>query len=190
VDQEESSLATDKDAYCNWQERWPPRSSLHIEERPMIPSKLSERYYVHVNPLGNIVCNFQTGPLAAIDWSSAVKFFRHHVIVELAESAQTHFLEPEFNELVNKWREDIGAESSLTNITGNINYLRIIALGKPVVPLILKELQRQPAPWFVALRAITGELNVGKEYTGNFKKIAEAWVNWCNKNGYNVQVCA
>ena len=94
-------------------------------------------------------------------------------------------LETQFNELVEKWIEETGGESSLSNITSNINYLRIISLGKGVVPLIIEQLKIKPAPWFVALRAITGELNVGKEHSGNFRKIAQAWIEWCSQNGYN-----
>jgi hypothetical protein len=92
--------------------------------------------------------------------------------------------EKEFNELANKWREEIGAESSLSKITGNINYLRIIALGKSALPFILRDLQREPSPWFVALRAITGELKIGKEHAGNFRRISETWINWGKRNGY------
>src|SRR5438045_993176 len=68
--------------------------------------------------------------------------------------------EEEFGTFSKKWREEVGAESSLSRITGNMNYLRIISLGKKAVPLILRDLQREPAPWFLALRAITGEQDV------------------------------
>src|SRR5438093_4135351 len=53
--------------------------------------------------------------------------------------------EQEFAKFSRKWREDTGAESSLSRITGNMNYLRVISLGWKVVPLILRELQREPA---------------------------------------------
>lgn len=84
----------------------------------------------------------------------------------------------EFQVLANEWYEQTGADSSLTRITGNPSYLRIIALGKRVIPLILRELQKHPAPWFVALRALTGEQTIGKEHAGNFSKMAESWVTW------------
>src|SRR6266702_2178346 len=92
--------------------------------------------------------------------------------------------EEEFGTLSKKWREEVGAESSLSKITGNMNYLRIISLGKKAVPLILRDLQREPAPWFLALRAITGEQNVGREYAGNFRRMAESWVAWGREKGY------
>jgi hypothetical protein len=90
----------------------------------------------------------------------------------------------EFRLLANEWYEETGPESSLTRITANPNYLRIIALGRRAIPLILRELQKQPAPWFVALRALTGEENVGKQHAGNFAKIAREWTQWGKTNGY------
>lgn len=92
--------------------------------------------------------------------------------------------EQEFDRLSRKWREDTGAESSLSRITGNMSYLRIISLGWKAVPLILRELEREPAPWFLALRAITGEENVGREQPGNFRRSAEAWLTWGRDRGY------
>ena len=90
----------------------------------------------------------------------------------------------EFGTLAKKWREEVGAESSLSKITGNLNYLRVISLGKRAVPLILRDLQRDPAPWFLALRAITGQENVGREHAGNFKSAADSWIAWGKENGY------
>ena len=40
---------------------------------------------------------------------------------------------------------------------GTPAYQAIIALGSPVIPLLLQDLQREPAHWFEALKAITGE---------------------------------
>ena len=91
----------------------------------------------------------------------------------------------QFQELAEKWRSETGGESSLARITGNINYLRVIALGKSVVPLIIERLKIAPEPWFVALRAITGEMRVGEEHRGNFRNIAKAWVDWSVRNGYS-----
>src|SRR6266550_4443421 len=74
-----------------------------------------------------------------------------------ALEAGEYNIEEEFGSLAKKWREEVGAESSLSKITGNLNYLRVISLGKQAIPLILRDLQREAAPRFLALRAITGE---------------------------------
>src|SRR6266446_2573528 len=92
--------------------------------------------------------------------------------------------EAQFGSLSQKWREEVGAESSLSKITGNMNYLRVISLGKKAVPLILRDLQREPAPWFLALRAITGAEDVGQEHAGNFRMMASSWIAWGREKGY------
>jgi hypothetical protein len=93
-------------------------------------------------------------------------------------------LEVRFCSLASRWKAEIGPDSSLSNITNNMNYLRIIAMGEEAIPLILRELQREPAPWFVALRAITGEDSVDRDFPGNFRKKADAWLRWGFENGY------
>ncbi len=65
-----------------------------------------------------------------------------------------------------------------------MNYLRIIGIGEPAIPLILRELQRESGPWFVALRALTGEDTVGRDCPGDFRKIAFAWLEWGKSRGY------
>ena len=42
--------------------------------------------------------------------------------------------EEEFRTFSKNWREEVGAESSLSKITGNMNYLRNISLGRKAVP--------------------------------------------------------
>ena len=81
-------------------------------------------------------------------------------------------IEQRFDELKQKWKIETSLESSLTVITANKHYLRIIGLGPSAIHLILKELQKTPAPWFVALQALTGEYNIGKRHAGRFGKIA------------------
>jgi hypothetical protein len=92
--------------------------------------------------------------------------------------------EAKFRHYASKWKEEIGGESSLTNITNNMNYLRIIRIGDEAIPLILQELQRDPAPWFVALRAISEDDSVGRDSPGNFRKMAAAWIQWGKDHGY------
>lgn len=83
-----------------------------------------------------------------------------------------------------KWHEEAGAESSLSRITGNIHYLSIIGMGMEAVPLILRDLEKTGAPWFVALEAITGRTGIGMEYPGNFRKKKELWLQWGRDHGY------
>jgi hypothetical protein len=51
-------------------------------------------------------------------------------------------------------------------------------MGKKVIPLILRELEHEPAPWFAALQAITGENPADQQLAGNFARMADAWIEW------------
>ena len=47
-----------------------------------------------------------------------------------------------------------------------------------------QDLKKQAAPWFVVLRVLSGELDVGKGSSGKFRKIANAWIIWGKERGY------
>lgn len=55
-------------------------------------------------------------------------------------------------------------------------YQRIIGMGGPGVPLLLDRLRRQPAQWFWALTAMTGEDPALGEDT--LEGAREAWLRW------------
>jgi len=93
-------------------------------------------------------------------------------------------VETKFHSYSTRWKEEIGGVSSLSQITSNRHYLRVIALGPNVIPCILKSLQQEPAPWFAALRALSGRDDIGREHAGNFRKIADAWIEWGRQEGY------
>jgi hypothetical protein len=88
----------------------------------------------------------------------------------------------QFRDYFQQWKDQTGGMSSLTDITGNENYLNIISLGEGVVPDILKELQKEPLPLFLALRVLTKEKNVGADHSGDFRAIAREWIKWGKKN--------
>ncbi|MDQ6805142.1 MAG: hypothetical protein M3065_09260 [Actinomycetota bacterium] len=60
-------------------------------------------------------------------------------------------------------------------------YQRIIGLGRPAVPLILKRLAEEPAQWFWALTAITGEDPAVGQTT--LDGAAGAWLSWGRARG-------
>jgi len=63
------------------------------------------------------------------------------------------------------------------------SYQNIIGMGPAVVPLILKELEKEPDHWFWALEAITGENPVGENEAGDLEASARAWVQWGKQKG-------
>jgi hypothetical protein len=74
--------------------------------------------------------------------------------------------------------------SAPSQIIANKNYLSVIAMGKAAIPFILRELKGEARLWFPALRVLTGQEEIGKEYAGNFRRMADAWIEWGSQNGY------
>jgi hypothetical protein len=92
-----------------------------------------------------------------------------------------------FQGLVDLWRHERGAMSSITEMSILPAYQKIIGMGEDSVPLILAELKSEgddPDQWFWALIAITEENPVKPEDQGNFRKMAQAWFQWAEAEGY------
>ena len=86
-------------------------------------------------------------------------------------------------DLAATWREERGFSSSMTDVLTSPSYLRVIALGRPVVPYLLAELAATPDHWFSALSAITGVNPVPDQAAGNLQAMTEAWLHWGDKEG-------
>ena len=82
------------------------------------------------------------------------------------------------------WRTEAAHRSFVTQMAMHPAYQRIIGLGPEVIPLILKELEREPAHWFWALYALTGEDPVPSKDRGKLDKMAQAWLKWGQEHGY------
>jgi hypothetical protein len=93
-------------------------------------------------------------------------------------------LEERFNQLVAKWHAETAYLSDSRKMHAHPAYQEIIRLGQPVVPLILRALEREPDHFHHALHAITGAQPVPREHAGNIAEIAEDWVRWGRENGY------
>jgi hypothetical protein len=93
-------------------------------------------------------------------------------------------LEKQFNKLSAQWKADIGPESTTVRIMTHPAYLEIIKLGEGVIPFILKDLQKHPNHWFIALKALANNFSpVKPEDAGNIKKMTKAWLKWGKDNG-------
>jgi len=93
-------------------------------------------------------------------------------------------LHQKFLNLAKKWKADVKFLSSPSRIFGNENYFQIIRLGSAIVPYILQDLQKQPFPWFHALRILVedeNDKNIGVQYAGDDRKMAECWIEWGKK---------
>jgi len=88
----------------------------------------------------------------------------------------------EFKNQADQWRRDTLHTSSLTKMVMHPSYLRIIGMGRSVLPLLFKELQERPDHWLVALNAITGQDPAPSD--GTFDEAVAAWLDWGRTHGY------
>jgi hypothetical protein len=64
-------------------------------------------------------------------------------------------------------------------------YPLIVAMGLPIVPLILKELQQNMRWWMLsALREITKTNPVPEKHRGRVSKMRDDWIRWGEENGH------
>ncbi len=87
--------------------------------------------------------------------------------------------------LANEWRAETAFMSSVTDMAMHPAYQRIIGMGQPVVPYLLRELAMKPDHWFWALKAITDVDPVPACDRGNIQRMADAWVRWGKQQGFS-----
>ena len=87
-----------------------------------------------------------------------------------------------FHELAARWRAETVHLSSTHDVVLHPAYLQIIGLGMPMVPLLLRELQERPEPWFWALTALTGDDPT--DGTTTFDDAVQSWLSWGRDKGY------
>ena len=92
-------------------------------------------------------------------------------------------LEQRFRRLEAQWKADTEFLSDAGKIMNHPAFRAIIALGEEVVPLMLRDLERQPSLWVWALPEITGESPVPAGDGGNIRKMSDAWLKWGRTKG-------
>jgi hypothetical protein len=103
-----------------------------------------------------------------------------NLINNLAGKDQT--VQEQFKKLASDWRKATSFHSSLMKKVSHPTYLKIIDIGMPVVPFLLKELEQNPDHWFVALQKITRADPIPEEAYGKMEKMSEAWLSWGREN--------
>ena len=63
-------------------------------------------------------------------------------------------------------------------------FLEIVEMGQAVIPILLRELEKQSGHWHRALRRITNADPVLPTDRGNIEKAADAWLKWGKEQGY------
>lgn len=93
-------------------------------------------------------------------------------------------IQSDFNRLAAEWKRETAHLSSPTMIAEHRAYQEVVDMGPPAIPLILRDLQKAPAMWFMALREITGELPIREQEYGNIEAMRAVWIAWGERNGY------
>ncbi len=82
-----------------------------------------------------------------------------------------------------RWHAETLFMSNPIAITTNEFYLRMIALGPVVVPLLLAGIKNGETFLADALATVTGAQPVQKEDYGIGKRIRESWIEWGHQQG-------
>jgi hypothetical protein len=90
--------------------------------------------------------------------------------------------ERQFAALAAEWLDDMADRSVIS--FRHPAYKKIIEMGEPAVPLLLRELEKSSGHWFEALRKITGKDPVPHEARGNFARMREAWLAFGKEHRY------
>ena len=109
-------------------------------------------------------------------------------VTRISGDALRHYSEPvsrqspsmaeRFADLADRWQAETGHLSLVRKMVAHPAYLAIIGLGPEAIPLILWELRRSPAHWFVALQAITGLNPIRPEHAGDIEAMAGDCLKW------------
>jgi hypothetical protein len=98
---------------------------------------------------------------------------------QLAES-----VEERLRRLEATWVGEVGHLSSSTAKMKHPAFQEILGMGPVVVPLMLRDLAKEPRLWVWALPKITGADPVPEADRGNIARMSEAWLRWGRENGY------
>lgn len=123
-----------------------------------------------------------TGPDLRGVFNESLRCERHYY-APVSITRQQEVWELIFRTLRDEWLEDTKFVSSVTDMIAHPAYQTIIAVGIPLIPFLLKELQIQPQHWFAALNAITGADPVRPQERGNVPAMIQAWLRWGRSKG-------
>ncbi len=94
-------------------------------------------------------------------------------------------LHEKFERFFQQWYAETAGYSNPDLIRGHPMYLKMVKLGKPAIPLILRKLQEKPCFLFAALKKISGENPVLKAHAENFNFVLNDWLKWGKEKNKN-----
>src|SRR3989338_972459 len=100
------------------------------------------------------------------------------------QSFEPSTLERQFESLTKQWIQDTSYHTSPTLITRHPAYQGLLKLGKPILPLVIRNLEIRPGNWFHLLADLADANPVPHVHRGNIFMMRHYWLNWARKNGY------
>ncbi len=94
--------------------------------------------------------------------------------------------ESSFQQLMETWKAETAILSSVRQKKQHPAYRQIIAMGEPVVPLILADLKHKPSHLFWALAEITHSSPAGLADATDLLDVVNAWIEWGQTQGYEL----
>ena len=79
---------------------------------------------------------------------SIVFFVIARYVIKNSEKQNDNDIEKEFNRLAEKWKQDLELYSHANVVYSHPDHLKIIGMGKKVLPYILKDLKKAQNFWF------------------------------------------
>ena len=94
--------------------------------------------------------------------------------------------ESRFNQLFDEWKAETGHFSMLPLVCGHPNFQQLVAMGKPVAPLIYKKIIAGSGIYGVGemLWQIFEEGPNFGQAANNMDKVEKIWLRWLESNGY------
>ena len=89
-----------------------------------------------------------------------------------------------FSILVDNWKRESQFLSSTADMAALDAYQQIIQMGHDAISLLLRELEREPDYWFVALQTLAGANPVRAEEVGRLRLMTDAWLQWGREHHY------
>ena len=86
-----------------------------------------------------------------------------------------------FYRALRRWHSETTFLSDSLKITEHPDFRRIVKLGRPVVPLILGEIQRDPSILVYALEEIESVRPYPEDDEGDFRAMSEHWISWAER---------
>jgi hypothetical protein len=108
-----------------------------------------------------------------IDWYEAEVSVDQPKVPDIAE---------EFKALAEEWKRDTWSLASIKRRIAHPSYLKIVGMGEAAIPLLIRELRREPDYWFYALEAITRYDPSPRD--ADIKTIIASWLAWGESRGY------